>query len=691
MSHPFRFFFSTVLLSFAFLVALPHTHAQTASPIFVPAALAPTQRDTAIALSALTFDAEILERNGRTIISGNSAFKLHNTDRLNDVQVSVGFPSWAGDPYVFDPGKLENFSVSIDDVKVKTLTPAKAELRIGSTIRTVDWYTFTLSIAGDEKKTVRYEFAQDLGDSAMPRFVYGILPATSWKGSIDSARLTLRLPETTSPEQIIASEPANPEFDGQSITWSWAQKDPASNPALIILRQSTWIDLNNKRRAAQQNPNDVNARVALGALLRQLASMDSPKRDGLSSQAIAELETAVRLDPNHRPARQTLGAVYEARAGAAAGPRNLGYVQLAVAQWQAIASSDANARKQLAEDYFYLGLDAQTRGAFVDASNYFDQASALAPGGAGPLFTTDRLTAQRRALNIAWARTLLDANDATANDKARAALGKFMDTVTPPTFYIERAEITTAAHSRAMAFRLAPTSTSGEIQTTLNNLVAAWRQTGIDAKTSADGTNLVLSVNLSFNASNELIPRLATLSKSLPNSSEWALMRAILSPNSFDWNPIDELLTQTTRYREDIALAPACAAFNAQIDALSKLLTPLENASPKDDEAQLKRTLLQNAQRGWQNAIAFGRVSYRAGTQESVVDACATKTLTWSASAWKIERVGLLIAFAGFIVLVFVAVLWTNFARRRNLKKRQMARQSKPLRYSDSGKDSKTG
>jgi len=101
--------------------------------------------------------------------------------------------------------------------------------------------------------------------------------------------------------------------------------------------------------------------------------------------------------------------------------------------------------------------------------------------------------------------------------------------------------------------------------------------------------------------------------------------------------------------------------------------------------------LLQNAQRGWQNAIAFGRVSYRAGTQESVVDACATKTLTWSASAWKIERVGLLIAFVGFIVLAFVAVLWTNFARRRNLKKRQMARQSKPLRYSDSGKDSKTG
>ncbi len=412
MSHPFRFFFSTVLLSFAFLVALPQTHAQTASPIFVPVALAPTQRDTAIALSALTLDADILERNGRTIISGNSAFKLHNTDRLNDVQVSVGFPSWAGDPYVFDPGKLDNFSVSIDDVKVKTLTPAKAELRIGNTIRTVDWYTFTLSIAGDEKKTVRYEFAQDLGDSAMPRFVYGILPATSWKGSIDSARLTLRLPETTSPEQIIASEPANPEFDGQSITWSWAQKDPASNPALIILRQSTWIDLNNKRRAAQQNPNDVNARVALGALLRQLASMDSPKRDGLSSQAIAELETAVRLDPNNRAARQTLGAVYEARAGAAAGPRNLGYVQLAVAQWQAIASSDANARKQLAEDYFYLGLDAQTRGAFADASNYFDQASALAPGGAGPLFTTDRLTAQRRALNIAWARTLLDTNDA---------------------------------------------------------------------------------------------------------------------------------------------------------------------------------------------------------------------------------------------------------------------------------------
>ena len=319
------------------LYLAPAAHGQSPAPVIVPLTLAPLQRDTPLELVALTVDAEISESGGHTLVSGNSIFKIHNADRLNDLQVPVGFPSWAGDPYAFDPAQLISFTVSVDGQKVKALTPGRADLRIGGVVRTIDWYTFTLSIAGDEKKTVRFDFGQDLGESALPRFAYGLVPAADWKGSIGSARITLQFPETTTPDQIVAADPPNPTFDGTSVTWLFLNHEPPINPSLTIVRPGLWDDLNSKRRAAQQNPGDVNTRAAIGGLLRQLALIDSPRHDAYYAQAVAELETAVRLDPTQRSSRQALASLYESRAGPAAGPRQSAYVLLALAQWEPLA------------------------------------------------------------------------------------------------------------------------------------------------------------------------------------------------------------------------------------------------------------------------------------------------------------------------------------------------------------------
>ena len=626
------------------LYLTPPTLADSPAPIFVPVALTPLQRDTSIEIVALTLDADIGESNGHTVISGYSTFKLHNTDLVSDTVVAVGFPTWAGDPFTFDPGRLGNFAVSIEGTKVKSLTPARAALKIGSVIRAVDWLTFTVALDADEKKTVRYDFQQDLGDGAMPRFAYGLLPATDWKGSVGSARLTLHFANPTTLEQIVAYDPPNPDFDGQSVTWRFTEKEPIANPSLTILRPSTWDDLNAKRRAAQQNPNDANARAALGNLLRQLAVVDSPRRDSFSMQAIAELETAVRIDPNNRTARQALGSMYESRAGPANGPRSAAYVALAVAQWEPL-TNDANARKQLAEDYFYLGLDAQTRRDFANAAMYFDKASALAPNGAGPLFTVERMNTQRRLLNLAWARALIDQNDAdNAAPKARVALGdKFMATFTPPLFYVSKTQVTTSAQSRAMLFTLAPYLSPSEMQNAVSGVIASLRAAGTDASLVADGSNVALSINIAFADRAELANTLGALANALPNNADWSLVRAVLSPDNLEWNEADELFTHTTQYREDIDLSSACNAFNAQLDSIATNLSPLASASPNDDEAQLKHAMLNFAQKGWQNALSAGRVTYHAGANELRVDTCAAQTLAWSSSSWRIERVAIVV------------------------------------------------
>jgi tetratricopeptide (TPR) repeat protein len=644
------------------LFLTPAARAQSPTPIIVPVALAPLARDTPIELTALTLDADISEIQGHTIISGNSTFKLHNTDRLTDLQVAVGFPTWAGDPYAFDPARFDPFSVSVDGIKVRTLNPGRADLKIGNTTRTVDWYTFTLTIAADEKKIVRYDFQQALGDGTMPRFTYGLFPALNWKGSIGSARLTLNFPGLTALEQIVAYDPPNPQFDGQSLTWLFASKEPAASPTLTFLRMSLWNELLTKRRDAQQNSNNANARLALGNLLRQLAQSDSPRRDSFYGQAAAELEVAVRLDPNNRAARQALAALYEARAGAATGPRNTAYVQLAIAQWEML-QSDASARKQIAEDYFYLGLDAQARNSYADATAYYDKANALAPGGAGPLFTPERLTAQRRTLHLAWANLLLDQNDTSAAlTKARAALGdRFMATFTPPLFYVTRAQVTTAGQTRTMAFTLAPLLVD-ETQNALSGVISSWRAAGADANIVSDGSNVLLMLTLPLQTPLQLRDQMRGLAKTLPDRAEWALARAVLSPTDIDWDEADEWLTHESRYREGVDLSPACRAFAAQLAPLAQSLKPLEAAAATDDEAQLKRALLKYAQRGWQSALANGRATYRSGAEESRVEPCATKTLASSSSAWRPERLALII---GLIELVGIAVLVARWRIRR--------------------------
>jgi len=640
------------------------THAQTPTPIFVPIALAPLQRDTPIELTALTLDADISEVQGRTILSGTTTFKLHNTDRLNDLQTAIGLPTWAGDPFAFDPARLEPFSVSIDGVRVRTLTPARADLKIGTATRTVDWYTFTLTIEADDKKTVRYDFRQDLGDGALPRFTYGLLPAANWKGNIGSARLTLNFPGFTALEQIVAYDPPDPEFDGRSITWRHISKLPTANPTLTFLRPSLWNDLLTKRREAQTNPNNATARLALGNLLRQLAQLDSPRRESFFSQATAELESAVRLEPTNRAARQALATLYEARAGPASGPRNPAYVQLAIAQWEAL-SSDASARKQLAEDYFYLGLDAQTRRAFADAATYYDKASALAPIGAGPLFTPERMTAQRRALNLAWASALLEQNDTSAAlVPARAALGaKLGETFTPPMFLVTRAQITTAAATRTMIFTLTPLLRD-ETQNELSGVVATWRAAGADATLATDGTNTLLALTLQHQTPLQLRDQMRALAQLLPDRAEWALVRAALLPPDIDWAESDELLTHVTHYREAVDLSPACRAFTAQLEPLAQNVQALESAAAGDDEAQLKRALLRAAQRGWQSALANGRATYRAGAAEERVEPCAAKTLAWSSSAWRPERVAVAVGIIELLGAGILIVRWRQRMRR---------------------------
>jgi hypothetical protein len=658
-----RLAFTAALVIFTTLIASPAL-AQAPTPIIVPVALAPVQPDSPIELVALTLDGEVREINNHTIVTGTITFKLHNTDRLVDQQAPVGFPSWAGDPFAFDPARLDVFLGNIDGKKI-TLVPSRADLKLGNAIRNVDWYTFTLPIAGDEKRTVEFDFQQDLGDSTTPRITYGLVPANNWKGNIGSARITVRFPDSTTPEQIIAYDPPGPTFDGNSLTWLFQNYQALAQPNVTIIKPSVWNDLLARRRAARQNPNDANAHAMLGNLYRTLAQIDSPKSESYYAQAVAELETAARLDPSSKSARQSLAMLYEARAGPASGPRKATYVQLAAQNWQALASTDPSVRKQLAEDYFYLGLDAQTRRSFADAQKYFDQASSLAPAGAGPLFTLDRANAQKRSLNLTWGRQSIDNGDyATALDRAQVALGDaFTKSFRAPDFTVTRAQVATAADIRTFVFILTPfAATPEEVKNTASGVAIAARALGADGSIANEGSNIILTISVPFQSAAQLTSRQAALAKFLGAQPDWALVRAVLSPTELAWSENNQSIAGTVHYREGVDLAGACKTFTDQLQPIAQSLAPLENIAANDDERQFRRAILKSTQSAWQGAQAQG-VIYLAGSDVFAVEPCTIRVI--SSSPFSIQPLGIVVISIPILVVIGVTLLLVARRNRR--------------------------
>ena len=225
-------------------------------------------------------------------------------------------------------------------------------------------------------------------------------------------------------------------------------------------------------------------------------------------------------------------------------------------------------------------------------------------------------------------------------------------------------------NSREMVFRMVPfASKPTELQNSINRILEPLRRMGVDPGIAQvpDSSDLELYVTVPFVNQSDLDQKLAAVAQSIPDSPEWALVRAVLSPQALAWSAPGGWITNSNSYQEQVDLSPACGILEKQLESIAQALKPLASAPATDTEAQLKQALLKNAQSGWQRALAEGRVRYHAGSNETNVDACAARTVAFSSSPLRLEFVVLLAVISGGLLgLGILYVEWRRKLARRN-------------------------
>lgn len=625
-------------------------------------------------LSALTVDANLFESDGRTFARGTLTWKVFNTDRASDSTIVVGFPEMASASAQFDPTRFTAFRVLLDNKPV-VFAPATADVIYGDAPRTINWYTFELTLAPEEKKTITAEFTQDLGDILFPRFTYGMLVGNRWKNSIGSARITVHLPADTTGEQFIALDPILPTFDGKNLTWLWENLLPSADPGVTLIRPSVWETLLQRRAVVAQNPDDANAHLELGRVYQQLASQESARRNNFLAQAVAALETAARLDPQNVDAVQTLAQLYEQRAGAPNGPRDVNYIALAMEQWQKLlgTAADSQARLQLGEDSFYLALDAFTRGEYARALKFLEDARTFAPDGAGPLYERARLDNQIKLTHIAAARAEIE-NNALANAllHVRAAYGdSFQPASNLPTdaLALNHARIKTTPREREIIFNLIPYSApSDATREVTTQVVTMLNQTRAgQANVTADANGYTLTLKIPYSDDNDLRARLVKLAAALPARSDWTLVRAAMLPALLEFSITDDTFARAVHYREQVDLSAGQDAMQNTLNEMSAALGELSTASPDDQEAQLKRALLNHAQQWWHKQLGALTLDYEldAGsgiTRQWTISLGTPRVLEYNAETIRGEFY--VVGAVGGILVVVVVVLTLTLVSR---------------------------
>jgi len=543
-----------------------------------------------IALLSMTADVSFRDDGAETIAEVQLNYRLHNRDKGKSQTLRVAIPGY---PAPKPP-----------PTKIRLMLQGK---EVPKTPGNQQWWIADITLEPNQRVNLVMIYAAPLGDDAIVHFRYPLdLTGQVWPGRLESARFTISFSEPPNPQSWISLTPENYQLSAESITWSYDVRDPKQPIDFIFIRPTLWQQIQQARRIAASNAS-ADAHKSLGAIYAQLAT--ATKNPDIFERyyplAVASYAQAQQLAPDDPDSYLALAQLYELRADLS--PEDASsYTSLAINELIKALDHGVNSaeiQEKVVRGFASLIERARQRKDYDAANTYLQRLEELSKTHS-QLVSDDVIQQERRALAIDWAEHVL--ND-QGPAPARAVLAELFgeDAVAPPGTQFARinslyVDVRTEPNLRTLAINAA--MRGGDV-TLISQLAALFGQLDVGSVELQEVDPTLLYIQIPFTDDEDLIRRQTALADAIPPEPEWALLQAVLRPQSLTWKHEQERWRTTEIYEEQVSFVAVSADAGIQALLLERAANALDLTDPLNkllndiwrQEADVWRDLAENS------------------------------------------------------------------------------------------------
>jgi len=671
-----------VVLLWVGLGFYPYSRVRATSP--PPLGVAPLSltQDVAVEMTSLQVDAYLKDVGGRTFASVQCQYRLRNADPIRSVDVQLGFPLRLDGAPAFDLVNYQGFSVTVDGQAVQLELP----------VATRPSYVVNLRLGAQGKARVDLEYSLDLGEAPLVELRYAWEPASTWDGSVGSARVTVHLTHPTTPDQFLEQEPPPVDFDGQRITWDGEEFEPQGEITLRLIAPGLWHDIYATRQVIAAGEATAEDHYRLASLYWQLDPPDQPdslRQPDFQAEILSHLLQAQKLDPGFIQAYLDKATFYLVRAeqDERGAHHYISLASQALGGALALLPGDIAIRDKLVQTYLQLAVATRQQGDHRMALTYFNKALEFSPAEARPQLE-ETIQQEIETTYMAWTAGLLGSGQI---DEALQIVAEQMGEDPVPRYGKYRplclafyGQIRSTAEERQGRFVFTPYGDAAALEEQLDELATSLSAVqGCEASRGAsEEGEPVLLVRLSYEDSDQLGEILGELTAVFPPGMDDpipVLIRSALVPRTV-WIAQAEIpMVMDGGYREGVDLTAPATALDAARERTNWAIMDLQAQTPEEEREKALRDvslgLLQKYARLWQRQRDESRVDYEVTFTSSFADPQVrgwslglgkTEDLRWGVRLY--DRPVIVEVVAGAVVVLGLVLWLVDLGQRRRAR-----------------------
>ncbi|MBN1427774.1 MAG: hypothetical protein JXB07_05265 [Anaerolineae bacterium] len=237
-------------------------------------------------------------------------FKMVNQGTETET-LEVRFPLGGNDGYS-NEHTIEDFSAYVDGKLVQTTQQVDEPLRLSDWPEPpIPWATWQVTFPPGQIVNVGVDYeVRPEGWSAWGTFTYILETGAGWYGPIGEGTVVFRLPHevsslnvaTSCEDSSALSASKTCDISGTDIKWHFSDLEPTreDNIHFTVLAPSVWRGIQRARKAAQTDPDSLDAQLRLAHAWREGLEFHHGLTCcwSLANEALAAYEQVIRLAPN---------------------------------------------------------------------------------------------------------------------------------------------------------------------------------------------------------------------------------------------------------------------------------------------------------------------------------------------------------------------------------------------------------